>query len=286
MDELKRQPLNQLLATLAPGLMVDSAWLKAQGISRTSVHDYVRRGWLERVSSRVYRRPSPSSSTSMLRWDMAVISAQRYGSAAFHVGGMTALELLGLGHFARLGTNRTIHLYDAGRATPAWLARLPLDAEINVHTRALFADPTLGIDWHRLDPGTMRLGATVASPQDHEPWDHFLRVAGPERAAIEMLDDVPGGLTFDHADKIFENLTTLRPKMLTELLEGCASVRAKRLFLFFADRHDHGWARRLDREHIDIGRGKRQLVPNGRFDARYQITVPLALAERAGDTGQ
>jgi hypothetical protein len=60
MDERKRQPLNQLLTSLTPGLMVDSAWLQAQGISRTSIHDYVQRGWLERVAPRVERRANPA----------------------------------------------------------------------------------------------------------------------------------------------------------------------------------------------------------------------------------
>jgi hypothetical protein len=50
MDGQKRQTLNHLLTALPPGLLVDSAWLQAQGVARTSVHDYVRRGWLERVA--------------------------------------------------------------------------------------------------------------------------------------------------------------------------------------------------------------------------------------------
>src|SRR3546814_3809826 len=112
MDGQKRQPLNQLLTSLTPGLMVDSAWLQAQGISRTSIHDYVRRGWLERVAPRVYRRATPNGAAAGLRWDMAVLSAQRIGSASFYVGGMTALELHGLGHFARLDSERKVHLYD------------------------------------------------------------------------------------------------------------------------------------------------------------------------------
>src|SRR3546814_3367460 len=74
MDGQKRQPLNQLLTSLTPGLMVDSAWLRAQGISRTSIHDYVRRGWLERVAPRVYRRATPNGAAAGLRWDMAVMS--------------------------------------------------------------------------------------------------------------------------------------------------------------------------------------------------------------------
>jgi hypothetical protein len=265
--------------------MVDSAWLQAQGISRTSIHDYVQRGWLERVAPRVYRRATTGPTTG-LRWDMAVISAQRVEPTSFYVGGMTALELLGHGHFARLGGNRQVHLYDPDDTIPSWIAKLPTDAMMILHTRALFSTLSLGVEWHRLDLGTTRLGAVVPSPDASEPWDHFLRVAGAERASIEMMDDVPQGLSFEHVDTVFESLTTLRPKVVTKLLEGCTSVRAKRLFLFFADRHDHGWAKRIDRDAIDLGRGKRQLVAGGRLDATYQITVPVDLAAKAGATAQ
>src|SRR3546814_19099416 len=78
----------------------------------------------------------------------------------------------------------------------------------------------------------------------------------------------------------------LRPRLLTNLLDGCVSIRAKRLFLFFADRHDHGWSKHIDRQHIDLGRGKRQLVTGGRLAAPYQITVPATFPATAGETAQ
>lgn len=286
MNERKRQPLNQLLTNLSPGLMVNSAWLQAQGISRTSIHDYVQRGWLERVAPSVYRQASGSGTTTTLRWDMAVISAQRLGSPSFYVGGITALELLGHGHYVRLGDERTVHLYDPEGNIPSWLLKVPIDATLALHKRTLFLVPSLGVEWHRLDLGTTRLGAVVPSPDASEPWDHFLQVASAERASIEMLQGVPQGPTFEHADTIFENLTTLRPKLLTQLLQECSSVRAKRLFLFFADRHGHGWAKHVDHANIDLGRGKRQLAVGGRLNAQYQITVPASLTAKAGDTAQ
>ena len=265
--------------------MADSAWLQAQGISRTSIHDYVRRGWLERVAPRVYRRGSDPVRAGTVRWDMAIISAQRTGSTAFHVGGQSAIELHGVGHFGRADGDRLIHLYGPADAVPSWLAGLQTDASLVVHTRnPLPAD--LGIEWRRMDLGTTRLGAAVRSPDAGEAWDHFLRVASPERAAIEMLDAVPKQLSFEHADAIFENLATLHPKLVTALLSECTSVRAKRLFLFFADRHDHPWTRHIDRSDIDLGAGKRQLWPGGRLDARYQITVPPGMASKAGETAQ
>lgn len=101
-----------------------------------------------------------------------------------------------------------------------------------------------------------------------------------------MMDGLPDSPTFDHADTIFENLTTLRPTLLTQLLQTCTRIRAKRLFLFFADRHHHGWEKHVDRANIDLGRGKRQLVAGGRLDARYQITVPAGMSTKAGDGAQ
>src|SRR3546814_9059718 len=76
----------------------------------------------------------------------------------------------------------------------------------------------------------------------------------------------------------------LRPRLLTNLVDGGVSIRAKRLFLFFAHRHDHGWSKHIDRQHIDLGRGKRQLVTGGRLDARYQITVPATFTAKTGET--
>jgi hypothetical protein len=49
----------------------------------------------------------------------------------------------------------------------------------------------------------------------------------------------------------------LRPRLLTSLLERCKSIRAKRLFLFFADRHADNWAKHIDSKQIDLRRGKR-----------------------------
>lgn len=61
------------------------------------------------------------------------------------------------------------------------------------------------------------------------------------------------------------------------VLEACRSVKVKRLFLWFVERHAHPWFGRLDLKRIDLGRGKRQIVVGGRLDSKYQITVPETL---------
>jgi hypothetical protein len=58
------------------------------------------------------------------------------------------------------------------------------------------------------------------------------------------------------------------------LLEQAMSVKVKRLFLYFADRHCHLWAAHLNRDRITLGKGKRALVKGGRLDRKYNITIP------------
>ena len=71
-----------------------------------------------------------------------------------------------------------------------------------------------------------------------------------------------------------EGLSNLSPHRLQKLLANCRSVKVKRLFLFFADRHQHAWVKHIKKEDIDLGTGKRMLVKGGKLNSTYQITVP------------
>jgi hypothetical protein len=73
---------------------------------------------------------------------------------------------------------------------------------------------------------------------------------------------------------LMEGLSSLSPARLQPLLADCQNIKVKRLFLFFAERHNHAWLKHLDRAAIDLGRGKRMLVKGGRYDRTYMITVP------------
>ena len=69
---------------------------------------------------------------------------------------------------------------------------------------------------------------------------------------------------------------SLRPRRLTALLVACRSVKVRRLFFVFADRHRHAWRKHLDTSGIDFGSGPRALVEGGRFHPTYRIYVPEA----------
>jgi hypothetical protein len=104
-----------------------------------------------------------------------------------------------------------------------------------------------------------------------------LRYSSKERAVLELLDELPEHESFHQADALMEGMSDLSPRRLQNLLEACASVKVKRLFFFFADRHRHAWRSRLDVSRVDLGSGKRVLAKGGKLDPRYNITVPSDL---------
>ena len=61
------------------------------------------------------------------------------------------------------------------------------------------------------------------------------------------------------------------------MLTSCRSVKVKRLFLWFAERHQHAWLKKLDRNRIDLGKGNRMLVRGGKLDPKFKITVPESI---------
>ena len=268
--------LNQLDKSLPEGLLVDAAWLTGRGYSRSLQNHYVAAGWLEQPTRSVYRRPR-----GKLSWQQAVISLQTIlGGNPVVVGGRTALEFQGYAHYLARQL-KEVHLYGVKRP-PGWLFKLPLDVRFVFHnSRILFATDVVGKLKSDITPtsgnsgdsrGTSRGAGITAQPWGQ--WDWPITLSTPERAVLELLNELPVRESFHQVDKLFEGLTNLSPHRLMALLGDCRSVKVKRLFFFFAARHDHAWFKRIDRAKVDLGAGKRMLVKGGRLDPATQITVP------------
>lgn len=267
-----RGKLNQL-QQLPDGALVDAAWLERRGYSSSLRSQYVKAGWLNQPAPRVYRRGN-----SPLGWREAIISLQTFLESDVTVGGRSALEELGYGHY--LGRRREVHLYGAQRP-PGWLAALSLEVEFVWHnSRRLFPDDAVVTQsddaqsgasdepLHFLPGGFLISGGTAK-------WG--LRLASAERALFQLLDELPGRETFHQVDMLMEGLANLSPRSLQVQLASCTSIKVKRLFFYFADRHRHAWLERLDRSAVDLGTGKRVLVKGGKLDPTYLITVPEEL---------
>ena len=257
--------LKPFLDKVPPGFLVDSRWLKAHGIESKSIHRYVSRGWLERVIRGVYRRPLPESVdfASEVSWESVLLSLQQILAHDVHLGGESALELAGYSHYLRLGGPQNVHFYGD---VPAWLKRLPTKTKIVVHRRSLFDNDPIGIGDSDRDAQESRGAVNI--------WRWPIRASSPERAILEALNELRSEAGFDNLDKIFESLTMLRPKLLMTLLTVCRSVKVRRLFFVFADRHQHAWRKHLAASAIDFGTGPRALVDGGKIDPVYRIYVP------------
>jgi hypothetical protein len=267
--------LNQLLSALPEGLLVDSSWLSARGYSSSLRSQYVAAGWLDQPARRVYRRPRGT-----LSWEQVVISLQTVLGLPFIVGGRTALELQGFGHYLSASV-REVHLYGP-KALPSWTKELPVAVRFRYHnSERLFSnDPSTrgltSLAWD-INAGTATSNNTLHGSVKQLPWGHWewpLTVSTPERAILEMIEELPKRESFHQVDKMMEGLSTLSPRRLSKLLHDCKSVKVKRLFFFFAMRQHHRWLLQLKPEDYDLGSGKRMLEPGGKLDPRFQITVP------------
>jgi hypothetical protein len=248
--------LNRLQQELPEGLLADAAWMEAHGYSSALRSQYVRAGWLDSPARRVYRR-----ARAPLTWQQVVVSLQQVLDLRLTVGGRTALEQQGYAHYLS-ASMQEVHLYGPNRP-PTWLDSLPLDLAFRWHNSLrLFPNDA---DAPPEPSPVMVSAAGLTLP---------IRYSSKERAVLELLDELPERESFHQVDALMEGLSDLSPRRLQTLLESCANVKVKRLFLFFADRHGHAWLSHLDTARIDLGAGKRVLVKGGKLDRRYNITVP------------
>ncbi|MCG2711393.1 MAG: type IV toxin-antitoxin system AbiEi family antitoxin, partial [Candidatus Omnitrophica bacterium] len=192
-----------------------------------------------------------------LKWQHLVYSLQVLDFNV-HIGGRSALELKGLAHYLPLSKKQRIHLFRE-KKLPGWLFKTNVDVEFVEHTRKLFKN----------NENNIGLTTTLFGS-----WDWKINVASPERAILEMMSDVPTKESFYMVDAMMESALTLRPDLINTLIEECKNVKAKRLFLWFSEKHEHQWFEGLKLENVDLGKGKRVVQKGGKLNAKYLITVP------------
>lgn len=267
--------LNYLEHLLPEGLLVDSSWLRKHGYSSSLRSQYVKRGWLEQPTRQVYSRKRGSQN-----WQQVVISLQTLLGHHVIVGGRTALDLQGFAHYLTRETKK-VHLYGQKRP-PAWLNKLSVGVQFVWHNSAsLFRSAPEKPEYSILkSPQFVKrslgseLESTDLAVQSWGQWGWSLTLSSPERAVLELLNELPDRESFHQVDKLIDGLANLSPRRLEKLLLDCRNVKVKRLFFFFADRHKHAWLKRINKKAIDLGKGKRMLVRGGKLDPTYQITVP------------
>jgi len=168
------------------------------------------------------------------------------------VGGRTALELQGFAHYLS-GSHRETHLYGT-RKPPGWATKLELENRLVFHNADRLFRQAANRPLRR--SGSHHRNDLFKSSYIQYPWGQWewpLKMSSPERASLELLDEIPQRETFHQADVLMEGLRNLSPQRLHTLPVTCRSIKVKRLFLWFAERHQHAWLKRLDRKDVDLG---------------------------------
>lgn len=256
MTRLKESKLNFLMTESPSGEVLTSNWFNQHGISNKLVWWYVHSNWLERLASEAYKKVGDH-----VNWAGAIAALQHQLKLPIHVASITALQLLGIGHFVTMGGFKYVTLFsDEFVKTPKWFFNANLwNVTFKLRTIKLFNEKP----------------AQSLVTKNIEGVD--LTISSPELAILELLYLTPNKQPFDEAVLIMEKLTTLRPGLVQLLLEQCLSFKVKRIFLSLSERFYHPWLSELDFNKFDLGRGKRMIGSGGHYDSKYQISMPKIL---------
>lgn len=209
-------------------------------------YEYLKSGWLTRLGHGVFKPLGKE-----VNWHDAVRALQDQLKLPLHLGAKTAFQLGGASHY--LSDTRIYLFVPQGVHVSKWFLKLNCveEQDVSIYHGNPIKDWKLGLE--KVE------GMTVSAL---------------ERAALEQLHFVGTKEAFDESYKLFEFLTALRPTLMQKLLESCSSIKAKRLFLYFAERLNYPWFKKLTPSKIALGVGPRVIDKEGKFDSKYQIIVP------------
>ena len=254
MSKENRSKLNQLLNINPKGIILTSHYLFKLGFNYELIHRYKKSNWLTQIDRGAY-----ILSSSKVAWQGALFTCQNHLGLDIHAGSKTALQLHGLAHYLS-SKSQPVYLFgNQGIKLPHWFNYIKSRFNILYSTTNLFPKQP------------------VASSSDYSMEQFSIRISSPEKAALELAYHIPKYMSFQETSLIFENLTTLRPAIVQELLELCTSIKVKRIFLFLAEKNRHQWFKNLNTKTINLGKGKRVIEKNGILNKKYNITVPKTL---------
>lgn len=244
--------LSELLGKWPKGAVAVQSWLDKREIPRQLADRYCRFGWLSRVGRGAYARLNET-----VEWTGGLYALQQQLGLPIHAGGKTALELQGYAHYIPMRSGGVKWLFGPPKAKPPrwFLKRDWGDRPRYVATNLFESSPELGLTKKQIE-------------------DYEIRLSAPERAILELLDQLPKSQGFEEAQQLMEGLATLRPELVQQLLESCRSIKVKRLFLLLAEICGHQWLSSVNLSNVNLGKGKRLLVKGGHFDKKFQISTP------------
>lgn len=252
MSSSRSNKIKPLLDAWQPRTVATTEWLTALGINPQNVRNYLTSKWLVSLGRGAFKRPNET-----VTWQGALYSIQKQLNLPVHIGALTALEMTGHQQYLRFGAG-TAYLYSEPTiGLPKWF-RDHWGQEVH-HVRSKLLPREMGV-------------TTRESPEGFP-----LACSSPERAILETLHLAPKHFDLVEIAQVMEGMTTLRPKVMQELLEACTSIKVKRLFLYLAERAGLRLVGHLDLSRINLGTGKRAITASGRLAPKYGLLMPEEL---------
>lgn len=252
MSRENKNKLKDLISQWPRGTVHTSSYLHAIGYGYDLLAKYKKNGWIIPIGRGAWRLAGDD-----VDWQGGIYALQQELILPVHIGGKTVLEEMGYGHYGVMG-RRMCYLYGPlGTKLPRWFVGYDWSVDLQYAATNLF-------------PSGLSDTFTNSSFEKIK-----IKTSTVERAVFEMLYFVPVRQGYDEAQKILAGLLTLRPKMLQLLLETCTSVKVKRLFMVMAEEAKMPWVEDIKLDKVNFGQGSRQLVRDGVWHKKYQITIPL-----------
>ena len=227
-----------------------SEWLRKNGYSSQLLQKYVQNGWMKSLCRGVFYL----ANKQVINTYNAINSYYAQVGNDMHIAAHAALEIYGYMHYVPMGKPKmmvSVH----GKYIPTWLQQDLFDREV-----VPFRSEALPIEHHTF-----------------EYQGQVLPISTPERAFIECLLLAPKHYDYIDLYMLMEQLTGLRGNIVQQLLEQLTSYRAKRMFIYMAEKANHNWWADVDISKIDLGTSKIYYTPIGKYIGKYKITIPLDL---------
>jgi hypothetical protein len=246
--------INQLMQSQPYGVVFLSSWLREQGYSLELQKRYKKSRWLEAIGTGAMKRFGDH-----MQIEGAIFTLQKQLSMSVHIGGKSAMARLGKSHYLELNQKKITLFGQANERLPKWFTDYPWDQKPEYHQSNFLP--------HALNMVDFAVG------------NFSISISGPVRALTECLYLAPGEQSLVECYDLMESLNNLSPGTVQAVLEGCCSIKVKRLFLFMAEKAGHPWFKYLKLDKVDLGSGKRSIVPDGVYIPKYEITVPKELVD-------
>jgi hypothetical protein len=136
MNAIKETKINRILQLQPSGAVFLSSWMKENGISYELQRNYKNSGWFDSIGSGALIRKGDTPI-----WQSAMDSMYHQTEMKIHVGGKSALNILGYGHYLEFNEQK-IELFSARTVNlPTWLLKYNWNIKLQLNRTNFLTTP-------------------------------------------------------------------------------------------------------------------------------------------------